>query len=122
MKDKNDLKNINLISLLMNTNLIKANVTKLQEFIKKDEMILLKQKNQELFKYKIESEFLEFNTKYPTIVKKIMNGDDISYLNKMLEAMDNINNKKTTKEKAEKKLGEELAEEYIYPLVKDNKK
>ena len=55
-------------------------------------------------------------------MKKIVNGDDLKYLEKMLDAMESIKNNEVSKEEAEKVLGEELAEEYIYPLVNKNKK
>ena len=99
---------------------IREQIKKILEFSITDEQQYLKNNNTELYKYRFESNFPEFNEKYPTIMKKIINGDDLKYLEKMLDAMDAIKEKKVTKEQAEKVLGEELAEEYLYPLV--NKK
>lgn len=101
---------------------IKETVQKLQTFVNTNEMQELKINNNELFKYRIETEFTEFSQSYPTIVKKIMLGDNLKYLDKMIDAMASINNKKSTREDVEKTLGEELAEEFIYPLVNDKKK
>ena len=106
----------------MNNNLVKEEIKKVLEFSQSDEQIYLKNTNFELYKYRFESNFPEFNEKYPTILKKIINGDDLKYLEKMLNAMDAIENNQVTKEQAEKVLGEELAEEYLYPLVNKNKK
>jgi hypothetical protein len=36
----------------------------------------------------------------------------------MIEQLENIEKGKTTMEKVEKELGEELAEKFVYPLVK----
>lgn len=92
------------------------------EFANSDEQTYLKKTNFELYKYRFESNFSEFNEKHPTLMKKIVNGDDLKYLEKMLNAIDSIQSKEVSKEEAEKVLGEELAEEYIYPLVNKNKK
>ena len=99
---------------------VREQVHDILKFSKQDDQIYLKMNNIELYKYRFESNFPEFNEKYPTIMKKIINGDDLKYLNKMLDALDQIDNNETTKTDAEKKIGEELAEEYIYPLI--NKK
>lgn len=101
---------------------VKEQVKEILEFANKDEQLYLKQNNFELYKYRFESNFPEFMEKYPTIIKKIINGDDLKYLSKMLDAMEDIQNNKVSKEVAEKVLGEELANEYIYPLVNKNKK
>ena len=104
----------------MNKN-TREQIKKILEFSLTDEQKYLKDTNFELYKYRFESNFPEFNEKFPTIMKKIVNGDDLKYLEKMLDAMDAIEENKVTKEEAEKVLGEELAEEYLYPLVNKNK-
>ena len=48
---------------------IKETVQKLQTFVNTTEMQYLKNNNKELFKYRIETEFTDFNQSYPTIVK-----------------------------------------------------
>lgn len=101
---------------------VKDQIKIILEFANSDEQVYLKQTNFELYKYRFESNFSEFNEKYPTLMKKIVNGDDLKYLEKMLDAMESIKNNEVSKEEAEKVLGEELAEEYIYPLVNKNKK
>lgn len=97
-------------------------IKKILEFSLTDEQKYLKDTNFELYKYRFESNFPEFNENFPTIMKKIVNDDDLKYLEKMLDAMDAIEDNKVTKEEAEKVLGEELAQEYLYPLVNKNKK
>lgn len=97
-------------------------IKKILEFSLTDEQKYLKDTNFELYKYRFESNFPEFNKNFPTIMKKVVNGDDLKYLEKMLDAMESIEDNKVTKEEAEKVLGEELAQEYLYPLVNKNKK
>jgi len=97
-------------------------IKKILEFSLTDEQKYLKDTNFELYKYRFESNFPEFNKNFPTIMKKVINGDDLKYLEKMLDAMESIEDNKVTKEEAEKVLGEELAQEYLYPLVNKNKK
>lgn len=97
-------------------------IKKILEFSLTDEQKYLKDTNFELYKYRFESNFPEFNKNFPTIIKKVINGDDLKYLEKMLDAMESIEDNKVTKEEAEKVLGEELAQEYLYPLVNKNKK
>ena len=87
---------------IMDTQKIGINVNKIQEFINKDENKVLKNTNFELYKYRVESTFTEFNEKYPTIVKKILQGDNLDYLDKMLIAMDQIEKQNVTKEDEEK--------------------
>ena len=102
---------------IMDTQKISKYITELQEFINKDENKNLKDTNFELYKYRVESTFTEFNDKYPTIVKKILQGDNLDYLDKMLTAMDQIKKNNVTKDEVEKNLGEELAQEFLYPVV-----
>jgi transcription antitermination factor NusA-like protein len=100
---------------------IKLQIKEILEFSNKDAQLYLKDTNPELYKYRFESNFPEFSEKYPTIIKKIISGDDLKYLDKMLDAMENIQNNTVTKEEVEKELGEELATEYIYPLINKKK-
>lgn len=102
---------------------IKQQVDDIVKFCAIEELLELKESNLELYKYRIETRFYDFKEKYPTILKKIVNGDDLKYLDKMLTALDKINKDEVSKKDAEAVLGEELAKEYIYPLVnKHNKK
>ena len=105
----------------METNKIKSEVERFEKFLNKGNIQFLKEKNDELFKYRIETEFKELNEAYPTIVKKMIQGDNLDYLYKMLDAKEKIEKKVVKKEDAEKILGEELAEEFLYPLVNKNK-
>ena len=130
LTDKNEFKMLQIMSpevaagkmfSNMNKN-TRDQIKKILEFSLTDEQKYLKDTNFELYKYRFESNFPEFNKNFPTIMKKVVNGDDLKYLEKMLDAMESIEDNKVTKEEAEKVLGEELAQEYLYPLVNKNKK
>jgi hypothetical protein len=62
--------------------------------------------------------FPEFYDNYPFLVKKLCKKQDISMLYNMLENLKQIENGNKTLETVEKKLGEELANEYLYPNLK----
>ena len=80
---------------------IKDQVKEIINFSLKDEQIYLKQNNLELYKYRFESNFSDFYQKYPTVMKKIVNGDDLKYLDKMIEALEQIQNNEISKTEAE---------------------
>lgn len=59
--------------------------------------------------------------KYPKLAKLICSKENTEMLDKMVKSLELIEKGKN-KKSVEKKLGEELAETYIYPLIKNNKK
>ena len=61
--------------------------------------------------------FPEFEEKYPTLFKKILQEEDIDKLGSMLDMIDRMRNQTIARENAEKILGEQLAEEYVYPVL-----
>ena len=60
----------------------------------------------------------EFYQEYPFLVKQICKKDDLTMLYKMLGLLDNIEKGKDTLDNVEKNLGQELANDYIYPHIK----
>jgi hypothetical protein len=78
---------------------------------------------------KLADENPEFYDEYPFLVKKLISGGDISFLYKMLETLDNVQKGKRSFAGAELELGSKLAQDYLYPTIKnkdqtskDNKK
>ncbi len=61
----------------------------------------------------------ELYEKYVFLTKKIIKGENLEMLDKMLKSIDNINNG-ADKFKEEVKLGEELSEKYIPSNLKNN--
>ena len=55
--------------------------------------------------------------KYPWLVKHITKKQNNEYLDKMLNALEKVSKGETTLMDAGKEIGEELAEEYLYPKL-----
>lgn len=66
----------------------------------------------------INSKYSDFYNKYPCIVKKLCKGDNIDYLYKMLDALEDVNNNIASFKSVESKLANELANKYLYPNIK----
>jgi len=102
-------------------NEIRKTVYKIRDFINTEEMKELKSSNKSLYETTIQKEFSQFYTDYPTLFRVILNGSDLSFLERMLGMITKIQNNDIDKFDGEKILGEELAEKYIYPAIKDQK-
>lgn len=76
--------------------------------------------------FKLELAFIDempdLYEKYPSIVKRFCKSDNLdnSFLYRMLDELDKVNNGFQTMQSTELRLGEELAQKYVYPIV-DNK-
>lgn len=73
---------------------------------------------------KIIDEMTEFYDTYPSIVKRLCRSanQDNDFLFKMIETLEKVNNGEKSLATAEMQLGEELAEKYLYPIVKKETK
>ena len=110
---------INIIMSDSNTNIkvpeLKVKIVEVQKKIQE----LVKQNKTDL---EIEMFFIENDSKfyeqYPYLVKKIIKGGDMSFLNIMLENLQKVEEGEQTLASTELKLGEDLAQQYLYPNVK----
>lgn len=101
---------------LPDTKTIADNVERILEYmVSKPDVMELKNKNYNEYEKHMENMFPVFSSRYMGIFSKIINGEDITPLFEMLKKIDEIKKGNTTLEKVEKKLGENLAEKYIYP-------
>lgn len=69
---------------------------------------------------KLKEEFTRFNFEYPFLFSKIVKGltqEDKAQIATFLSEIKRIQNKKTTLEEVEKKLGENLKKKYIVPAI-----
>ena len=69
---------------------------------------------------KLEQEFYSFFELYPSLFRQVYEtgpDGDLTFLAQMLQMIDKIKSKQISVEKAEKKLGEDLADKYLYPKV-----
>jgi hypothetical protein len=69
---------------------------------------------------KVANTMTEFYDSYPSIVKRLCKDEvlDNTYLYKMLNLLDEVADGKNTVENIETTLGSELAEKFVYPVVK----
>ena len=106
---------------LANVDYILDNVTKILEYMTTDEVISLKYKDVNQYEEMMEEKFADFSFKYYAVFKKVITGEDITPLFKMLAAIESVQRGDTTLENVEKKLGEDLAHQYIYPKLNKKK-
>ena len=101
-----------------NVTMIRNHVDMINNHIKKMEL----EGKSTPFEFELEllEVFPEFYDAHPSLVKKLCKRDDISYLYKMLDNLQQIEDGKKTLAGVEMNLGNELANKYLYPVV--NKK
>ena len=99
------------------TNTVRKYIRETREWMKNNVEL---QKNQYFFKMEADKLFSNFREEYPTVYNLVINNQDISILDQMLNTIEMVNDKKMNKLDGEKLIGERLAEEYLYPVV--NKK
>lgn len=105
---------------LANVDYILDNVTEILEYMTNDEVIQQKNEDYEEYESMMEEKFPDFSFKYFAVFKKVITGEDITPLFKMLAAIESVQQGTESLDAAEKRLGEDLAEQYIYPKL--NKK
>ena len=72
----------------------------------------------EMFFLENDSEFYE---RYPYLIKKLIKGGSLEFLDVMLQNLEKIENSEQTKASVELKLGEDLAQKFLYPHVNQSK-
>lgn len=87
MSEKTDVSDVN-IDLIINS------ITEIMERLLTDEYKNLKNKNKDKLLLKLENEFPKFTENNYTLLKMIVNGEDISFFYKMLEMIDSVQKKK----------------------------
>lgn len=94
---------------------LKVKIKEVQEKI--SEMVSQKKTEVEIEMFFIENDS-EFYEEYPYLVKKLIKGGDMDFLNVMLENLQRVEEGEQSLASTELKLGNELAEKYLYPNVK----
>lgn len=106
---------------MSSTDTKKLNVQEMKNKIEsiKEKISELVQENKT--KVDIEMYFLEndseFYEKYPYLIKKLVKGGSLDFLDEMLNNLEKIENGEQTMASTELKLGEDLANKYLYPKV-----
>ena len=74
-------------------------------------------------KYRLTEKYSDFSMKYPVIFLKTLEGGlDMNQFSYMIEMASNVNDEKVSKHDASVKIGEKLVNEYVKPILGNNKK
>jgi len=87
------------------------------DYMSNDEMLKLRKEDNEKFMDHMEKKYFDFSLRYYAVFMKLLSGEDIMPLFRMLAELDNVKSGKKSLENVEKELGEELANTYIYPKL-----
>jgi hypothetical protein len=74
------------------------------------------------FELKIMEDYPDFYQEHPFLVKKLCKRDNIAMLYKMFSKLEDIENGEERLENVEYTLGQQLANEFLYPVVNNKKK
>jgi len=97
--------------------LIKKYISEIKKFTDLDYYIELKGRDKLQYEFSLRDIFPQFAEEHPFLFRKIVMGDDLSFLYKMLDSIEKINNGSITQQQAEMTLGTELADKYVYPAL-----
>jgi hypothetical protein len=98
-------------------------IIKILEFMNQDEILALKDgKDNKLYADAIEKKFPTFAMNFYSILKLLISGSDISTLITMLKTLHGVKKNKLNFEDEERKLGEKLANDFVYPNIDKQKK
>jgi len=107
---------------LTNTSELLDNIITVLEYMNTEEMINLKIKDETKYKDIMEKKFYKFSDKYYATFQKLLSGEDITQLFDMIAMLERVKKGNINFESAEKKIGEQLAQKYIYPNFDKKKK
>ena len=94
---------------------------KIEEVSKKiSELVKEKKTNVEIEMFFLENDS-EFYERCPYLIKKLIKGGSLEFLDVMLQNLEKIENSEQTKASVELKLGEELAQKFLYPKINESK-
>lgn len=97
--------------------LIKKYITEIKKFTDLEYYIELKSRDRLQFEFSLRDVFPQFAQDHPFLFRKIIMGDDLTFLYKMLDSIGKINSGTLTQQEAEMTLGTELADKYVYPAL-----
>ena len=105
------------VANLPNVGSVLDDVGNILEYMCKDEIQELKNNDVSEYTNHMEEKFPAFSFKYYSLFRQIIEGEDITPLFSMLGAIERVKQGQISLDDAEKNLGEELAEQYLYPHV-----
>ena len=90
-------------------------IEKIMEFMCKDELLQIRNKDRKSYESVVRDKFKSFYDRYPGIFDMIIKGQKLDMLMEMLKQIDLVKNNKITMTNAEDTLRDKLADEFIYP-------
>jgi len=100
--------------------LIKKYIREIKKFTDLDVYKQIKLNDKMQYLFALREIFPSFAEEHPFLFRKIVMGDDLTFLYKMLDNIDKINSGELTQQAAEATLGNELANIYIHPALAAN--
>jgi hypothetical protein len=97
---------------LPDTSKILDQVYLILEYMCKDDIIKLKQSDQNEYNNALEAQFPEFSKRYFSVFSQVISGNDLTNLFMMLSQIDKVKNGQTSLEEVEKKIGKDLSKQY----------
>jgi hypothetical protein len=97
--------------------LIKKYITEIKKFTDLDYYKELKNIDKLQYEFSLRDVFPQFALEHPFLFRKIVMGDDLTFLYKMLDSISKINDGTLSQQQAEMTLGTELANLYVYPAL-----
>lgn len=107
---------------LPNVEEILDTIIKIYEVMDTDEIKTVRKENKAQYEIKMEELFPAFSFRYYAVFRKVISGEDITPLMRMFDEINNVKSGKKTIEQAEQQLGQNLAEQYIYPKLNRKQK
>ena len=101
--------------------MIKSYISEIKKFTDLDEFKEIKQRDKMQHEFAVRELFPTFAQEHPFLFRKIVNGDDLSMLYKMLDSITSINKGDMTTIQVEQNLGNELANLYVHPAMESAK-
>jgi ABC-type enterochelin transport system ATPase subunit len=99
-----------------NVNEMKKNIERIKKINMKLSHMSLTEKENHFF-----DNYPDIMGKYPFIVSIICSGSDLTMLDYMLSSLEQVEKGNSSQEYMDKIVGERLADEYVNPLIDENK-
>jgi hypothetical protein len=97
--------------------LIRKYIAEISKFTELEYYKELKIEDKLQYEFSLRDVFPEFAADHPFLFRKIVMGDDLTFLYKMLDNIQKINDGELTQKEVEMNLGGELANVYVYPAM-----
>ena len=94
---------------------IRGTIKLIQEMMQSDKCMLMEVEDKIKYTNFMREAFPTFYEEYPFLFKKVIARQDLSMLEPMLKAIEDIHEGKRVDKEAANGIGEQLAEKYLYP-------